>query len=124
MVLPLDRRRTGQVRLPVRLPAVTESIGLPGGPGRGEAQNLSSGGVLLRLEGGLIPGAPVRVTLSLSQRPPLTLDGTVAWAEPHPDFAGWALGVRFGEELPGETVAEIADAEYPPWSPPRQWGPT
>jgi hypothetical protein len=66
----------------------------------------------------------VRVTLRLSRRPPLTLIGTVAWTRPHPDFPGWALGIRFDAELPGEMVAEIADAEYPPWtSSPRVAGP-
>ncbi len=117
MALPFDRRRIGQTRLPIRVPAVTETFGLPGGPAQGKAENLSSGGVLLRLERALVPGAPVRVTLRLSQRPPLHVTGTVAWSEPHPDLGGWASGIRFSDELPGEMAAEIADAEYPPWSP-------
>lgn len=120
MVFPLNRRRIGQTRLPIRVPAVTEPIGSPGASGRGEAQDLSSGGLLVRLERALVPGAPVRVTLRLSHQPPLTLTGTVAWVQSQPEVAGWALGIRFGEELPGEMVAEIADAEYPPWTtPPR-----
>lgn len=117
MVLPLERRRSGQPRFPIRVPAVTEPLGSAGGPGWGEAQDLSAGGILLRLEQALRPGAAARVTLRLRHRPPLALVGTVAWVQPHPDLPGWALGIRLGEELPGEMVAEIADAEYPPWAP-------
>jgi hypothetical protein len=74
----------------------------------------------VRLEQALPPGASVRATLRLSQRPPLTLIGTIVWIQPHPDFPGWALGIRFDTDLPLEMVGEIADAEYPPWtSPPR-----
>jgi len=120
MVPPPNRRRTGQARLPIRVPAVTEPIGLPSQATGGEAQNLSPGGVQVRLERALAPGAPVRVTLRFSQRPPLTLIGTVAWVQPHSETAGWALGIQLGDELPGEIVAEIADAEYPPWGPPAQ----
>jgi len=115
MVLPIERRRTGQTRLPVHVPVKTDPLEFPGRSGRGITQNLSVGGVMVRLEQTLLPGAPVRVTLSLSRHPPLTLTGTVAWVRPHPDFPGWALAIRFSEELPGEMVAEIADAEYPPW---------
>jgi hypothetical protein len=117
MVPPPNRRRAGHARLPIRVPAVTEPIGLPGEARGGEAQDLSPGGVQVRLERALAPGAPVRVTLRFSQRPPLTLIGTVAWVQPQPEAGGWALGIRLGDELPGEIVAEIADAEYPPWEP-------
>ncbi len=115
---PLNSRRVGQTRLPIRVPVDTEPIGLFEGPGSGEAQNLSRGGMLLRVDRGVTPGVPVRVTLRLSQHPPLTLAGSVVWSQPHPDLPGWALGIRFTEDLPGEMVAEIADAEYPPWKPP------
>lgn len=63
----------------------------------------------------LAPGSPVRVTLSPRLGPPLTLAGRVVWVQPHADLPGWAVGIRFDEELPEETVAEIADAERPPW---------
>ena len=119
MVLPLDRRRPGHPRLPVRIPAVIESIGSPGPAKPGEAQNLSPGGLLLRVGQGFSAfnrRDPVRVTLRPSHRPPLTLTGTVAWVQADPDVPGWALGVQFGEELPAAVVAEIADAEYPPWN--------
>jgi hypothetical protein len=119
MISSLDRRRTGHTRLPIRVPVVFDAI-----DGRGEAQDLSPGGALVRLEQALPPGASVRITLHLSQRAPLTLVGAVAWIRPHPDFPGWALGIRFDAELPGEMVADIADAEYPPWmSFPRVAGP-
>ncbi len=119
MALPFERRRSGQARFPIRVPALTEPIQRLGGSTRGEAEDLSSGGVLLRLEQDLVPGDPVRVTLCLTKQPPLTMAGTVAWAHPHPIFAGWALGVRFNEELPWEMVGDIADAEHPPWLTPR-----
>jgi hypothetical protein len=113
--MPANRRRPGQPRLPLRIPAVTERVDTPGDPEVGEAQNLSPSGVALRLETTLAPGAAVRVTLRLSRRPPLTLAGTVLWVRPHPDLPGWALGIRFDAELPGELVAEIGDEEHPPW---------
>ena len=115
MVPPLDRRRAGQPRLPVRVPLVIEPIGSLGAGKSGEAQNLSSGGILVRVERAFSPRDQVRVTLRPSNRPPLTLTGTVAWVQPDPDVPGWALGVKFSDELPTEIVAEIADAEYPPW---------
>jgi hypothetical protein len=120
MISSLDRRRTGHPRFPIRVPIVLDAIDGRAGRGHGEVQDLSSGGALVRLEQALPPGASVRVTLRLSQRAPLALVGTVAWIQPHPDFPGWALGIRFDAELPGEIIADIADAEYPPWtSPPR-----
>ncbi|MBI3988140.1 MAG: PilZ domain-containing protein [candidate division NC10 bacterium] len=117
MVVPLNRRRASHIRFPVRVPTVTEPVGAAADPDLGDVQNLSRSGVLLRLEKAITPGAPVRVTLRLHRRPPLTLMGTVVWVQPHPDFPGWALGIQFGEELPGEMVAEIADEEHPPWTP-------
>ena len=115
MVLPIERRRTGQTRLPIHVPVETDPLEIPSRSSQGIIQDLSAGGMMVRLEQTLVRGAPVRVTLRLSQHPPVTLIGTVAWIRPHPDFPGWALGIRFSEELPGEMVAEIADAEYPPW---------
>ena len=117
MTTSFERRRPGQGRLPIRVPALTEVSGAGGAAGHGETQNLSAGGLLLELEHALRPGDRVQVTLLLSQRPPLVLTGTVTWAQPHSDRSGWALGITFGKELPGEMVADIADAEYPPWRP-------
>jgi len=115
MMLPIERRRAGQTRLPLRVPVQTDPLEIPSRSGAGMAQDLSAGGMMVRLGHALARGAPVRVTLRLSQRPPVTLTGAVAWTRPHPDFPGWALGIQFSQELPGEMVAEIADAEYPPW---------
>jgi len=115
MVLPIERRRTGQTRLPIHVPVETNPLETPSRSSQGISQDLSAGGMMVRLDQKLLPGASVRVTLSLSQRPSLTLTGTVAWVQSHPDFPGWALGIRFSQELPGEMAAEIADAEYPPW---------
>lgn len=116
--MSLNRRRTDQVRFPVRVPVVTEPVGAADSPEAGEAQDLSPGGVGLRLVQALMSGAAVRVTLRLHRRPPLTLEGTVAWVRPHPDLPGWALGMKFREELSGEMVVEIADEEHPPWAAP------
>ncbi len=124
MAQPLDRRRAGHTRLPIRVPTEVERLGGADGRQRGEALDLGPGGLRVRLEEGLDPGAPVRITLRLSRHPVLTLVGTVAWAQPHPDLAGWALGISFNEELPEGMAAEIADAEFPPWtSSPRAAGP-
>ena len=114
------RRRPGVVRIPVRVPAVAEAVDSARPPDIGEAQDLSAGGMAVRLAKAMVPGTAVRVTLRLRRRAPLTLTGQVMWVQPHPDSPGWLLGVRFGEELPGEMVAEIADKEYPPWAPGRR----
>ena len=117
MTTSFERRRPGQGRLPIRVPALTEASGAGGAAGHGETQNLSAGGLLLELEQALRPGDRVQVTLSLSRRPPLVLTGTVAWVQPPSDFSGRILGITFSNEWPGEVVAEIAHAEYPPWRP-------
>jgi len=114
----INRRRENHPRFPIRVPAVSEPMETPGRPEPAEAQDLSRGGMLLQLAQALAPGAPVRVTLSLQRRPPLVLEGTVAWVRPDPDVPGWALGIRFAGELPGELVAEIALEEHPPWGRP------
>jgi PilZ domain len=111
------RRRPGQVRVPVRVPALTETVDSPGPPDVGEAQDLSAGGIALRLAKAVVLGAAVRVTLRLRRRAPLSLAGKVVWVRPHPDLPGWMLGIQFGDELSGEMVAEIADEEHPPWAP-------
>ncbi len=80
-----------------------------------ECLDLSRGGAGLRMGRDVAVGAPVRLMLRLKRQPPLTVQGTIAWIRPHPDFPGWAVGVQFHEELDGELVAEIANGEYPPW---------
>lgn len=116
--MPIDRRCEAHARLPLRVPAVAEPAGTAADPALGEAQNLSQGGVALRLKNAL--GAPVRVTLRLRPGLLLTLAGTVVWIRPDPDLPGWALGIRFSEELPGEMVAGIASETHPPLAaPPR-----
>lgn len=113
-ILP-DRRRGGHIRFPVQVPTVTEPVGVVGSVTSGQAENLSRSGILLRLGGALSAGAPVRVSLRLRRRQPVTLTGTTVWVKPHPDFPGWAVGIRFNDELPGEMVVEIAEEESPPW---------
>lgn len=119
MALPPERRRTGDARLPIRVPAETRRLGAANGRQHGEALDLSAGGLKMRLREAIGLGAQVSVTLHLRQRPSLALVGTVAWARPHPELAGWALGIRFHEDLPDGMAAEIADGEFPPWPPSR-----
>lgn len=114
--MPLNRRRPSHTRFPLKVPAVTEPVEAAGGPEPGEARDLSRSGLGLRLKTLLVAGAPVRVTLRLRRRSPLTLMGTVAWVRPHLGSRGWALGIQFSEELPGDMVVEIADEEHPPWA--------
>ena len=114
-----NKRRAHRPRLPVRVPVVTEQMEAATDPGPGETENLSQGGLALRHGMPLAPGAQVRVTLRLRSRSPLILTGTVAWTHPHPDLPGWAMGVRFSEDLSEEMVVEIADEEHPPWAAPR-----
>jgi len=123
MAPSFDPSRAIPPRFPVRVPAVTEPVERLGDPCVGEVQNMSRGGLLLWLTRAMVPGAAVRVTLSLCRRPPLALAGSVVWVRPHPDLPGWALGIQFGEDLPGEILVEIADEEYPPWERRRPEGP-
>jgi signal transduction histidine kinase len=110
--LPLDRRLAGRPRFPVQVIALTEAGDTRSDPERGEAQDLSRGGMLLRLEKTIAPRTQVRITMLFTRRPPLTVEGMVVWVQPHPILPGWALGIRFSEELPGEMVAEIASEEH------------
>ncbi len=118
MALLFDRRPGGSFRLPVRVLTVSEPLDAAEVPEVGETENLSQGGVLLRQGKPVTPGVALRVTLRLRRRPALTLEGRVVWTRPHPDLPGWALGIRFKDDLPDEMVIEIADEEHPPWGPP------
>jgi hypothetical protein len=102
-------------RLPLRVPVMSEPLDETGVPLQGESQNLSQGGILLRLPRGVTPRAPVRVTLQLQARGPLVLTGRVVWIRPHPDLPGWAVGVEFAEELSDHVFLAIIDEEDPPW---------
>lgn len=106
-----ERRRAGHVRLPVRISVSA------GETARGEAHDLSQGGLLLWLPGGLAPGSPVTLTLHLRQRPALTLAGTVVRAGPHPFLPGQAIGIQLRDEVALDMVGDIADEEFPGWGP-------
>jgi hypothetical protein len=69
----------------------------------------------LWLPKGLVPGALVRVTIALRRRSALTVEGTVVRVMPHRPLPGQAVGIRFDRELDRDTVADIADEEFPPW---------
>lgn len=114
----VNRRRPSHTRFPLCVPAVAETMGGEDRPTQGEAQDMSRSGLGLRMQATVAPDAPVRVTLRLRRRPEVTLLGKVVWVRPHPDLPGWAIGIQFGDEIRGEMVAEIADAEYPPWGDP------
>lgn len=113
--MPGRRPPARQTRHPVRVPAESEPLGGGGKLHEGESEDLSQGGIGLRLPTALAPGSPVRVTLRLHRRPRLTLTGRVVWVRPRADLRGWAVGIQLDEDLPEEMVVEIADEEYPPW---------
>jgi hypothetical protein len=107
-----SRRRTGDPRFPVQVPAIIEPGASDGSSHAGRITDLSRGGLSLRLGEPLPSGTPVRVTLRLQRRAALTWLGRVAWIEP-PDQSGeWTAGVSFTADLDGETVADIAVEEF------------
>ena len=109
----LERRRTDQPRLPVRVPVVTEPVGTAEAPGFGETEDLSAGGMRLRLANPTAPGAVVRV--SVRPHPSLAwgVVGRVVWAQPLADSTGWGLGIVFAEDLTDRVVLEIVNPEVP-----------
>lgn len=113
--MPVRRSPARQTRHPVRVPVESEPLGGGGKAQEGESEDLSQGGISLRLPSAVAPGSLVRVTLRLHRRPRLTVTGKVVWVRPHADLRGWAVGIRLDESLPEEMVVEIADEEYPPW---------
>ena len=111
--MPLERRRPGHLRFPVRVPALMIEEAKPWGrPTPGETRNISRGGARLRVEEATIPSNPVAVTLRLVYRPPLTLTGTVVWSAGQPEPPGWDLAIQFNEEIDQQLVAEIADEGF------------
>ncbi len=115
--MKIERRRPRHPRFPVRVPAATAPVDAVWEARPAEARNLSSGGVMLQAADIVAAGTRVRVTLRLRKREPLTLVGKVTWSQQHPDIFGWAIGIEFEGEIPGEMVAEIAEEEHPPWVP-------
>jgi hypothetical protein len=113
---PGSRRKPVQKypRLPLRVPVTGNPLDGRGGPLVGESQNLSQGGILLRLPSSVAPGVPIRMTLQLQMRGPLVLTGRVIWRRPHPDLPGWAVGVKFAEALAEHLFLAIIDEEQPP----------
>ncbi len=104
-----------QARLPLRLPVIVELRDSPAEvPIVGVTENLSRGGVLLRVARAAHPGTALQVTLYIRRSTSLALTGTVVWTAPDPDPPGWKLGVQFGEELPVAIVAQIAEDAFPP----------
>lgn len=107
--MPLQRRRLGHVRFPVRVPALMVEAAKPWDtPTPGETRNISRGGVRLRVEGAAIASDQVVVTLRLASHLPPTLAGTVVWSSGQPDTSGRDLGIQFAAEIPRRLVAEIA----------------
>ncbi len=107
------------LRLPLRVQVANEPLAGEADPALGESQNLSQGGILLRLPRAVAPRVPVRITMQLTHRDPLVLTGRVAWTRPHPDLPGWAVGIQFAEALPEPVFLAIIDEEPPPW----EWAP-
>ncbi len=107
-----DRRHVGHIRFPLLVPALAEDVATGASVSAGLTRNLSRSGFGLLLLQEAEPGAALHVTLHLRRRVRLTLTGTVRWAQPSPG-AGWDLGMQFGEELPAQLVATIAQEEAP-----------
>ncbi|HSB72792.1 MAG TPA: PilZ domain-containing protein [Candidatus Methylomirabilis sp.] len=108
-----ERRRTDQPRLQVRVPVVMQPVGSAEGPGFGETEDLSAGGMRLRLAKPTAPGAVVRVSLRPHQSLAWGVVGRVVWTKPHADSTGWALGIVFEEDLTDRVVLEIFNPEVP-----------
>lgn len=107
--MPLQRRRLGHVRFPVRVPALMVEAAKPWvPPTRCETRNISRGGIRLWVEEATIPNTQVVVTLRLVSHLPPTLSGTVVWSSGQPDTPGGDLGIQFAAEIPRRLVAEIA----------------
>ena len=107
--MPLERRRPGHVRFPVRVPALMFEEAKPSRrPTPGETRDISRGGVRLRVDTATSPSNPVEVLLRRVQRPPLSLTGAVVWSVGQSDLPGWDLGIQFAAEIPRRLVAEIA----------------
>ena len=60
MALPIERRRTGQTRLPIHVPVETDLLEIPTRSSEGVTQDLSPSGMMVRLEQRLVRGTPVR----------------------------------------------------------------
>ncbi len=107
-------------RLPLHVPVTSKPLDRRGAPLVGESQNLSQGGIQLRLPRGVVPGTLIRVTLDLQGQAPLALTGRVIWSRPHPDLPGWTVGVQFAEPLAEHHFLALMDEERPsrerlPW---------
>ena len=107
-------------RLPLRVPVTSKPLDRRGAPLVGESQNLSQGGIQLRLPCRVAPGTRIRVTLEVQGQAPLALAGRVIWSHPHPALPGWAVGVQFAEPLAEHRFLALLNAEQPhgerlPW---------
>ena len=108
-----DRRRPKQPRLHVRLPVVTQPVEIIDDAVTGEAEDLSARGVRLRQQKAAAPGSTVLVILRLRRCLAVCMLGTVVWAQPHRDSAGWHLGIMFAGEMGEKAVTEIAKPDEP-----------
>jgi len=108
-----DRRRPKRPRLQVRLPVVTQPVEIIDDAVTGEAEDLSVCGIRLHQKKAAAPGATVLVTLRLRRYLAVCMLGTVVWAQPQSNSAGWDLGIKFAGELGEKAVTEIACPDVP-----------
>lgn len=92
MFRPLPTLRRAGIRLPLDLPATCRPKSPPGPPVPGRTRNVDRGGLLLRLPRLLPAGTTLEVALH-GPGEPLTVDGSVAWVEPH---EMWTPGESIG----------------------------
>jgi len=98
---PLPVMRRGGVRLPLDVPITCRPKNLAGTPLQGRTEDVTRGGLMLRLPRLVPPGTPLEVTLHAAKEP-LTVDGVVVWVEP-PEIwkPGESIGHGFQFTAPG-----------------------
>jgi hypothetical protein len=106
-----ERRRSNDPRVSLRVPFIAESPAIPDQRGTGTCTDLSQRGAGIRLGKSLSSGSAIQVTLQVCAVPLLKLEGRVAWVQKGSDASTWVMGIEFDGELPGELIAEIAEAE-------------
>ena len=109
-----ERRRTDHARAPFR---VTASVSLAGSAGAAPValtENLSGGGLRLRLFERSSPGTEVAVSLHLFDRPALKRAGRIAWVKRDTVPPGaWLVGIEFHEELAPALLNQIVAEGHP-----------
>ncbi len=109
MSIQPDRRRGDHPRLPFKVPVTVQPVASSKSAPLALAENLSGGGVGLRLFEPSEPNREVTVMLHLFNRPALLRAGRIAWIKRDGIPAGaWLAGVAFHNELAPSIVSRLA----------------